>query len=422
MQSPKLASGSEKSTSWYRYYAGYSAGFVEDVLDSLGIPLGSDKTVLDPWNGSGTTTYVAHQRGHSARGFDANPALVVIGKSRLLGGEVIGSLDALTDEIIGHCSAPGLLHSAGEDPLESWFEPSSASQIRSLERTIHRILVGNRAEVAEVRRLSSLAAFFYVVLFQTTRAFFSPYLTSNPTWVKRPKVADRSEIAKSALHDEFRATQRRLMRNLELPYETLYTRDDQAVVIDVALSRALPLEAESIDAVITSPPYCTRIDYVVAFLPELAILGYHWKDLKSLRDEMIGTPTILKSTPPIGERWGSRALQLLEQVKQHTSVASSTYYLKYFTQYLSSMAQSLQELRRVSRPGGPCAMIVQDSYYKDIHIDLPEILQEMAINIGWTPQARQDFAVVRTKASMNPRARRYRSSFEAIESAIVLKA
>ena len=70
--------------------------------------------------------------------------------------------------------------------------------------------------------------------------------------------------------------------------------EDNNCPCDIALgsSAHLPLDTSSIDAVITSPPYCTRIDYVIATLPELAILGLRPDELKGLRDKMIGTPTI----------------------------------------------------------------------------------------------------------------------------------
>lgn len=420
MRNPKMLSGVAKSKSWYRYYAGYSPEFVEDMLDRLRVPLGVASRVLDPWNGSGTTTFVAHQRGHSALGFDANPALVVIAKSRLLGTEVLASLDALTDEILDHASKSLIEYPNGDDPLETWFLPPSAIHIRTIERTIHRILVDSKTDSIDIHRMSSLAAFFYVVLFESTRSFLSSCLTSNPTWVKRPKLSDRLHLRVSELHSEFRAIQDRLRRKLQSSNVMLYQRDDHSATVELASSRKLPVHSDSIDVIITSPPYCTRIDYVIAFLPELALLGQGMEGLKSLRDEMIGTPTIVKSTPIINEQWGRQATGLLSEVKKHTSVASGTYYLKYFIQYFNSMSQSLQELRRVIRLGAPCILIVQDSYYKDIHVDLPGILSEMATAIGWQLHERQDFTVNRTKASMNPRARKYRSNFQAVESALAL--
>ena len=50
-------------------------------------------------------------------------------------------------------------------------------------------------------------------------------------------------------------------------------------------ARNLPLEDNSIDAIITSPPYSFAIDYIENDRPQLEYLGY---DISKLKDEMIG--------------------------------------------------------------------------------------------------------------------------------------
>src|SRR5579875_3447547 len=99
MRSPKLARGTAMDR-FYRYYAGYTIGFVEDMLDSLNV--GEAASVIDPWNGSGTTTVAAAARGANAIGLDINPAAVLIGRSRLLSADVADSLAPLGAEIWQH--------------------------------------------------------------------------------------------------------------------------------------------------------------------------------------------------------------------------------------------------------------------------------------------------------------------------------
>ena len=53
---PKVGASRDPVDSWYRYYAGYSAGFVEQALKESAATAG---LLLDPWNGTGTTTVVA---------------------------------------------------------------------------------------------------------------------------------------------------------------------------------------------------------------------------------------------------------------------------------------------------------------------------------------------------------------------------
>ena len=48
---PKVGASCDPVDSWYRHYAGYSAGFVEQALKEFAE---SAKLVLDPWNGTGS--------------------------------------------------------------------------------------------------------------------------------------------------------------------------------------------------------------------------------------------------------------------------------------------------------------------------------------------------------------------------------
>ena len=52
---------------WYSYYAGFSPDFVRNALDVMALP--SKSRVLDPWNGSGTTTEIADETGYTAVGY-----------------------------------------------------------------------------------------------------------------------------------------------------------------------------------------------------------------------------------------------------------------------------------------------------------------------------------------------------------------
>src|SRR5207253_1826268 len=84
---------------WFDYYAGYADIFVEEVISALA---GHATTVLDPWNGAGTTTANAAKAGLRAVGLDANPAAVVIAKARLVKSDVAASLLPLADDVLEH--------------------------------------------------------------------------------------------------------------------------------------------------------------------------------------------------------------------------------------------------------------------------------------------------------------------------------
>jgi DNA modification methylase len=66
---------------WYRYYAGYSSDFVTYALENV-VPRAT--SVLDPWNGTGTTSVLAATRRLRTLGYDINPAMVLVAKGRML--------------------------------------------------------------------------------------------------------------------------------------------------------------------------------------------------------------------------------------------------------------------------------------------------------------------------------------------------
>ena len=92
----------------------------------------------------------------------------------------------------------------------------------------------------------------------------------------------------------------------------------------------------------------------------------------------MGTSTVPSTSGIADSKWGRTCNSFLEGVREHPSKASSGYYYKSHVAYFGSLYRSLRELARVLKDGGHLILVVQDSYYKDIHNDLPLIVAEMA--------------------------------------------
>lgn len=193
-------------------------------------------------------------------------------------------------------------------------------------------------------------------------------------------------------------------------------------IISVNTSESLPLSSNSVDAIITSPPYCTRIDYAIATVLELAILGFSSENyLTELRNKMIGTPTIIKEPIEIKKEWGTFANTFLKLVAEHESKASRSYYYKVYLQYFNSMYNSIKEINRVMKGGSYCILVVQDSYYKDILIDLSTIFSEMGESLSWRVENKISYQNKRTLASIHQDTRKYRKSSAVSESALIFQ-
>src|ERR1700674_4323901 len=119
ISTPKLSS--KKKSRSYRYYAGFSEEFVREIL-TLAKPR-SDEVLLDPWNGSGTTTRVAAQLGIRAIGLDLNPAMAVVAEGRLLDSDELHQVAKTLRETTRRMKT---VHWSN-DPLLTWFTNRSAA-------------------------------------------------------------------------------------------------------------------------------------------------------------------------------------------------------------------------------------------------------------------------------------------------------
>lgn len=404
---------------WFPYYAGFSNEFARKLLGSCG--LAHQSLILDPWNGSGTSTAVAAQFGHRAIGVDINPVMVVVAKARMLPGiEMPSVLPLLTEIVKKATSLPS--KDIDNDPLLTWFAPSSTTAIRSIEQAIRTLLIdpdSTQSSVNAVSRISAISAFFYVGLFRTVRQLLARFRASNPTWITRPK-SQRSRIRPNL--DQIREMFRHQITSMAASTNNQYCEwypTNAECTIQVGSSESLFFESDTIDFVLSSPPYCTRIDYGVATLPELAVLGLEMEhQLRDLRATMIGTPTICGVSIEPDIKWGQTCNSFLERVSEHPSKAAKSYYYKTFIQYFSSVSKSMAEIARCLKPSGSCVIVVQDSYFKGIRADLAKVFTEIALEQKLGIFQRNDFPLARTFASVNTGSRAYRSDMTLTESVL----
>lgn len=413
-------------TGWegfFPYYAGFPELFVRNILQSAN--LRTDAVVLDPWNGSGTTTYAASQLGLKSIGIDLNPVMIIVARARLLPPSEADHLRPLAATILSHLrQSPVTL--CNDDPLLAWFHPGAARVVRGIEQNIRRTLVGNMTKSPEgiqLDRISGTAATLYVALFAACRRLAMSLRSSNPTWIKLPRTdADRLDPSAYAIAHQFAANVRGMSDALAAKLLLDKTEGADLVAgastIQTSDTTTMTIPANSVDFVLTSPPYCTRIDYTAATRVELAVLGPLLKvKPRDLGRQMIGSVQVPDDAIVVDEKWGSTCSNFLSALRHHPSKASEGYYYRTHMDYFDKMARSVSRVAKTLKPGGQAVFVVQDSYYKDIHNDLPTILTEMVALQGLTYIDRKDFHL-RSMSDINPGRKTYIRPKGATESVL----
>jgi hypothetical protein len=397
--SPKRRPSRDAFQRLYPYYAGFPESFVQAILSSS--LMARDSLIYDPWNGSGTTTSVASRMGFPAVGFDLNPAMVIVAKARLLPSSEASSLAPLARAVVRRARARKIRLSA-DDPLLIWFKPKTASAVRSIERSCNEILI--RASGGwKLEDMSSIAATLYTALFSISRRMATAFRTANPTWMRFPKnTAERAEFGTEDIESRFSVAVAAIS-NLAA------TRDAepfQRVACQVSMADATTVvPTQIVDFVLTSPPYCTRIDYTAGTRVELALIAPLINiDADELRRRMIGTTMVPAGPIELRPEWGTKCTQFLQAVHNHPAKASKGYYYLTHLDYFDKMFRSISNLSSALRSNGKAILIVQDSYYKELHNDLPAVVREMAAAHHLQFEGRANFASVTCMSRINSRA------------------
>lgn len=365
----------------FPYYAGFSFEWACHQLARHETELLSGATVLDPWNGSGTTTLAAQSLGVDAIGLDLNPVANVVAKLRTQDYSQVEKINR------PHVDMDVCVN---DDPLTAWLAESTVRRIRQWCQ------VGDNVAGPTEDLLT-------VALFRTIREITKKFEGSNPTWVKRAKSASDTVSVSTEDLDAIIERQIAFVSSRVRPGSF----PKRACVI-TADARAMPITSESVDIIVTSPPYLTRIDYAVAYSRELALLGVNIASDRSLRAGLMGTTLIRRQNenPAVFGRVGSNLLSL---IRKHDSKASSGYYLRQAHQYLSDLTSGLDEITRVCRRSATMHLVVQDSFYKDVHVPLADICVDEATMRGWVLENEPErFPVRRTLTSLNRSARTYK--------------
>ena len=410
-----LAGAKFAMDAWYPYYAGYTSAFVERVLEKVGATRGI--RVLDPWNGAGTTTALAARIGAESTGLDLNLAPCVAAIGRLARTSDAAALERALNRLEAGVSL-GDAELAPDDPLREWLSPGGASAVRGLQIQIGAVVPPSTAgSTVAVSAQARRKALFSLALISAVGSLVRPQASSNPTWVTpppRPRQISRDQIQRA-----FSSRARAMIKQVR----EHGMRESGSVRVGVADSRKIPCANEEMDLVITSPPYCTRIDYVAQSRMSLAVLGEgpqqaHYTER---RRSCMGTPlTRARDLVDPRPEWGKKVAGILQAIRTHPSRDSSSYYYKTYWQYFDDVFCSLSEVQRVLRRSGHAWLVLQTSYYKNIHIDLPELYASMSSELGFSSRVEFEHPVDRVLTSINTRAYRHLRDRSYREATVVL--
>ena len=148
-------------------------------------------------------------------------------------------------------------------------------------------------------------------------------------------------------------------------------------------ARCLPLDADSADAVLTSPPYPNRHDYSRVFHIGLLLLGNSESDVTSLRYKSLRSHVEAKAPEEYRDRLAGYVVPpSVARVVGNLPPNIDNRVRRMIHGYFEDIFLSLQEAARILRPGGHLAYVVGNVRHAGVPVPVDEAISEIACTVG----------------------------------------
>jgi len=315
---------------WYYFKEGFSKQLVDIFIDRF--QLNENSIVLDPFCGSGTTLLTCKQRGIKSIGFDVSPFFVFISRVKTRDYD----LEKLKESI--------------DEAIKWKFErPRQLPKERYITKVFSRYTLEDaifyKNKILEIEDEKSRDFLLLALADSAIKASWT---------IKDGAMIRIDKRGKPPLKKYFKYKIKKMfkdLRNTNLrPIETR---------VEIGDAKNLALENESIDSVITSPPYLNKIEYTKIYNIETSLFfDFPENELRSY----------------IGSR--VEDIDVSELGLDENLPPSAKMYFK-------DMHLALKEIYRVCKNNAKLAIIIGGGCFPDRVVEADRITAELAEKIGF---------------------------------------
>jgi SAM-dependent methyltransferase len=361
--------------------------------------------ILDPMAGSGTTLIVAKSQGHEAVGFDTDPLAVLLAKAWTMDvkSNVVRRAAKRALMRAGFCAKRLKLRNAypcsGSDEetrkfIRYWFDPTNRRQLAALARAI------NKERNKEVQVLLWCAFSRLIITKQASVSLAMDLSHSRPH-----RVRSRSEVHPF----------QRFLRTVDAVLGATPFKDGRKggkVTMTCADARRLPIPSQSVDLIITSPPYLNAIDYLRCHKFSLVWMGYSVSSLRALRSNNIGSEVGIRS------EHAEKTDQIIKFVTDAKILP--TRYQAILRRYVRDMRAVIHEISRVLVPGGKATFVVGNSTLKNVYVRNSKAIALLGKEFGLQLVSAKSRVLPDNRRYLPPPSRGNRSIYNRMRAEIVM--
>ncbi len=391
----KLSFEDSSAHDWYRFVLSYPPHLVRNYINRFGLTKNS--CVLDPFCGTGTTLVECKKNGIPSIGVEAHPMMYFACLVKVDWNPDAEGLMQHAREIAKRVS--NVLEKDGIDdipcfqsydaPLRDHLKTLNPEQMKLLLRDsisplpLHKSLtLIDALNKCKVERYYNheILAFAKALVYSISNLHFGPEvgigMRKEDSPVISPWLSNIHDMTKDILD---------LNKNKNTP--SVVHCGDSRQIFNL-------LERNSIDAVITSPPYPNEKDYTRTTRLESVLLGFiHDKtELRKYKQNLMRSNTRNVFKGDDDDIWIAdfpeiqRIADAIEskRIELEKTSGFERLYAKVAKLYFGGMARHLAELRQLLRPGALLAYVVGDqASYLRVMIHTGQLLADISSSLGY---------------------------------------
>lgn len=378
---------------WFNIKEGYSKELIFTLIKNLQI---KDGFIVDFFNGSGTTSLAAKEKGFKYYGFEVNPFLFLLSK--------VKTTDYSETDIKE-------IHNEKVKILKNYKNVKKYEDIKlSIMENVFR---ENLVDIMKVRTLilniknKKIKDFFIIAL--TTILEDVGYSKKDGNGLKYPKNKNIvSFVEKFSKQIDLMISDIKSFKNKNIKTSNIELLDSRNIP-----KKYLDTLKGKTSMVVYSPPYANCFDYSEVYKLELWLSGYidEYKKLQKLRNDSLSShlnkelnyyeeyPLIKNDLKQIKNTWSKKIPMMLNG---------------YFYDMEKIIANSFHILKK----GGYCVIIVGNSAYSGHIIKTDEILSSIGEKIGFSEIK---IHIARKLRASSQQAKLFKNNTSLRESVIIMK-
>ena len=357
---------------WYYYKEGFSPNFVKKAIEHSGVT--KEDIIIDPFNGSGTTTLTASISGYKSIGIEVNPFTSFLAKTKLKNVEIQKFNVAFNK----------MLHACEKGAESDLIRFSTFTYKKGIDKYLFNknILTSFEGGWRYASKQTDKNIENLLKLTLITSAM------DNCNAIKDGKCLRYRQTWKSYNYDTDSFANTMFEKSKIIESDILNNKIEvKSNIINGDVRKVLNEKSKlpKFKLCITSPPYLNTFDYTDIYRPEL-FLGkfvYDNDELYNLRLKTVRSHVQAKWNKPINSDFGALYQQSIKHVNENKELLMSKNIPMMIQAYFEDMHDILTSLKHKAEDKAQLWLVVSNSAYAGYEIPVDLIIGDIGSRIGW---------------------------------------